>query len=174
MPSAAVIWGCGRVKGLAVPGDALHPARVKTAGYDRLVGPDPRADIWFLQQFGGLTRERHDVGEDTGYGPQQGHDQARCVLHAGGLSRGRLTVGERVICVLMRIPGPARLGPVLAAVGLVAEGEDRRLDAVLQAEFGEDAADMGLDGLLADRQVPADLAVAVTAGDQPQDFAFAR
>jgi hypothetical protein len=63
---------------------------------------------------------------------------------------------------------------VLVAIGLVAEGEDRCLDAVLQAEFGEDAADMGLDGLLADRQVPADLPVAVTAGDQPQDFAFAR
>ena len=31
---------------------------------------------------------------------------------------------------------------------MVAEGEDRRLDAVLQGEFGEDAADVGLDGLL--------------------------
>jgi hypothetical protein len=29
---------------------------------------------------------------------------------------------------------------VPVAIGLVAEGEDRRLDAVLQAEFGEDAA----------------------------------
>jgi len=57
---------------------------------------------------------------------------------------------------------------------LVAEGEDRCLDAVLQAEFGEDAADVGLDGLLADRQVAGDLPVAVTAGDQPEYFAFAR
>jgi hypothetical protein len=63
---------------------------------------------------------------------------------------------------------------MLAAIGLVAEGEDRRLDAVLQAEFGEDAADVGLDGLLADRQVPGDLPVAVTAGDQPEYLAFAR
>lgn len=39
----------------------------------------------------------------------------------------------------------------LSTVGLVAEGEDRCLDAVLQAEFGEDAADVGLDSLLADR-----------------------
>ena len=66
------------------------------------------------------------------------------------------------------------LRPVLAAIGPMAEGEDGRLDAVLQAELGEDAADVGLDGLLADRQVPGDLPVAVTAGDQPEDFAFAR
>ena len=57
---------------------------------------------------------------------------------------------------------------------LVAEGEDRGLDAVLEAEFGEDAADVGLDRLLADRQVPGDLPVAVTAGDQPEHIAFAR
>ena len=56
----------------------------------------------------------------------------------------------------------------------MAEGEDRCLDAVLQVEFGEDAADMGLDGLLTDRQVPGNLPVAVTVGDQPQDVAFAR
>ena len=68
---------------------------------------------------------------------------------------------------------PARLR-LVAAIGLVAEGEDRRLEAVLQAEFGEDAADVGLDGLLADRQIPGDLPVAVTSGDQPQYFAFAR
>src|ERR1035438_4347391 len=72
-------------------------------------------------------------------------------------------------------PGtPARLRPVLVAASLVAEGEDRCLDAVLQAEFGKDAADMGLDGLLADRQVAGDLPVAVTAGDQLEYVAFAR
>jgi len=52
------------------------------------------------------------------------------------------------------VPGASgtctRLRQVLAAVGLVAQREDRCLDAVLQAEFGEDAADVGLDGLLAD------------------------
>jgi hypothetical protein len=56
---------------------------------------------------------------------------------------------------------------------LVAEGEDRGLDAVLEAEFGEDAADVGFDGLLADGQVPGDLPVAVTLGDQPEHVAFA-
>jgi len=48
---------------------------------------------------------------------------------------------------------------------LVAESEDRCRKAVLTAEFGEDAADAGLDGLLTDRQVPGDLPVAVTTGD---------
>jgi hypothetical protein len=33
---------------------------------------------------------------------------------------------------------------------------------------------VGLDGLLADRQVPGDLPVTVTVGDQPEYFAFAR
>ena len=68
---------------------------------------------------------------------------------------------------------PHGLRSVLAVAVLVAVGEDRRLDAVLQAEFGEDAADVGFDGLLADRQVPGDLPVAVTAGDQPEYVAFA-
>src|ERR1700677_621655 len=68
---------------------------------------------------------------------------------------------------------PVSLRSVLAAIGLVVEGEDRCLDAVLQAEFGEDAADVGLDGLLADCQVPGDLPVAVAAGDEPQYVAFA-
>ena len=66
-----------------------------------------------------------------------------------------------------------QVGPRLA-IGLVTEGEDRRLDAVLQGELGEDAADVGLDGLLADRQIPGDLPVAVTAGDQPEYFPLAR
>jgi hypothetical protein len=55
----------------------------------------------------------------------------------------------------------------------MAEGEDRCLEAVSQAKFGEDAADVGLDSLLADRQVPGDLPVAVTTGDQLEYFAFA-
>src|SRR5579864_3723510 len=67
-----------------------------------------------------------------------------------------------------------RSRPVLGAAALVAEGEDRGLDAVLEAEFGQDAADVGLDGLLADGQVPGDLPVAVTAGNQLEDVAFAR
>lgn len=54
------------------------------------------------------------------------------------------------------------------------EGEDRRLDAVLQAEFGEDAPNVSLDCLLTDGQVAGDLAVSVAVGDQPQDVAFAR
>ncbi len=71
----------------------------------------------------------------------------------------------RAICVGRRL---------LVAVDLVADGEDRCLEAVLQVELGEDAADVGLDGLLADRQDPGDLPVAVTAGYQPEYFAFAR
>jgi hypothetical protein len=57
--------------------------------------------------------------------------------------------------------------------GLVAEGEDRCLDPVLEAEFGEDAADVSLDRLLADCQIPGDLPVAVPAGYQPQHVALA-
>jgi hypothetical protein len=52
------------------------------------------------------------------------------------------------------VPAALRLR-LLTAIGLVVQGEDRCLDAVLQAEFGEDAADVGFDGLLADRQAPA-------------------
>jgi deoxyribonuclease V len=101
---------------------------------------------------------------------------ADLIRHMAG--RHRLPDALRRADTLARhgLPGPpsARLRLVLVAIGLVAEGEDRRLDAVLQAEFGEDAPDVGLDGLLADRQVPGDLPVAVTAGDQPEHVAFAR
>jgi enoyl-CoA hydratase len=67
------------------------------------------------------------------------------------------------------------LGGYWVATGwlLVAEGEDRGLDTVLEAELGEDAADVGLDRLLADRQVPGDLPVAVPLGDQPEHVALA-
>src|SRR5580698_1065267 len=81
-------------------------------------------------------------------------------------------------CTDLAVPAIASAEPrwlgLLAAICLVAEGKDRYLDTVLQAEFGEDAADVGLDGLLADRQVPADLPVAATAGEQAEHFAFAR
>lgn len=56
----------------------------------------------------------------------------------------------------------------------MAQGEDGRLDTVLQMELGEDSADVGLDRLLADRQFPADLPVAATERDEVQHFAFAR
>ena len=46
-----------------------------------------------------------------------------------------------MICVLVRILEPRTV--TVGAIGLVAEGEDGCLDAVLQAEFGEDAADVG-------------------------------
>jgi hypothetical protein len=55
----------------------------------------------------------------------------------------------------------------------VAEGEDGGLDTVLQAELGQDAADVGLHRLLADQQVPGDLPVAVAAGDQLEYLALA-
>jgi hypothetical protein len=54
----------------------------------------------------------------------------------------------------------------------VAEGEDRGLDPILQPELAQDAADVRLDGLLADREVAGDLPVAEAVGDQPQDVAF--
>jgi hypothetical protein len=44
-----------------------------------------------------------------------------------------------------------RRGPVPDAVGLMAQGEDGRLDTVLQIELGKDTADVGLDGLFTDR-----------------------
>ncbi len=66
-----------------------------------------------------------------------------------------------------------RVRPVSAAVRPVAQGEDGGLDTVLQVELGEDAADVGLDGLFADREFPADLPVAVAAGDEVEYFAFA-
>jgi hypothetical protein len=57
---------------------------------------------------------------------------------------------------------------------LMTEGEDRGLDPVLQIEFGEDAADVSLDGLLANYQFASNLAVAVPAGDEVENLAFAR
>jgi hypothetical protein len=57
---------------------------------------------------------------------------------------------------------------VFAAIGVVLEGVDRCLDAVLQAELVRMLRMWGLDGQLADRRVPGDRAVAVTAGDQPE------
>jgi hypothetical protein len=63
---------------------------------------------------------------------------------------------------------------VLPAIDSVPESEDRCLDTVLQAKFGKDVADVSLDCLLTDLQVPRDLAVAVTAGDQLEDLALAR
>jgi hypothetical protein len=53
-------------------------------------------------------------------------------------------------------------------------GVDDRLDAVAQAEFGEDARDEGLDGLGADDQGGGDLAVGPAVGDEAQDLQFAR
>ena len=93
--------------------------------------------------------------------------------------RGIFSAARPMLCMLLINAKPTRwparrLRPVLLALGLVAEGEDRRLDAVLQGELGENAADVGLDGLLADRQIPGDLPVAVTAGDQPEYFPLAR
>jgi hypothetical protein len=95
---------------------------------------------------------RHPAGGDGVDG-----DSVPC-----GVDRGRAGEADHVglgggvtgIRAYRHHRAPTRLRPVLAAVGLVAEGEDRCLEAVLEAEFGEDAADVGLDGLLADRQVP--------------------
>jgi hypothetical protein len=42
-----------------------------------------------------------------------------------------------------------------------------------EVKFGEDVADVVLDGLLGDEELGADLAVGVAAGDELEDFAFA-
>ena len=62
--------------------------------------------------------------------------------------------------------GQGRSGLALAAPGLVAEGEDGRLDPVLQIKLGEDTSDVGLDGLRTYAEFTGDLAVALTGGDQ--------
>ena len=56
---------------------------------------------------------------------------------------------------------------------LVPKGEDRGLDAVLQIEFRQDVTDVGFYGLLADYQLAGDLTVAMAAGDEVKDSAFA-
>ena len=55
--------------------------------------------------------------------------------------------------------------------GLV--GEDDGLDAVAQAQFREDAGDVGLHRRLAEEQRGGDLGVRHAAGDQAEDFEFA-
>src|SRR3954447_15444561 len=59
-------------------------------------------------------------------------------------------------------------------LGGVAEGEDRRLYPVPEAELRQDAADVRLDGLLADVEAAGDLPVAATAGDQFEHLALPR
>jgi hypothetical protein len=54
--------------------------------------------------------------------------------------------------------------------GLV--GQDDRLDAVAQAQLGQDAADMGLHGRLGDEQPLGDLRVGQPGGDVDKDLAF--
>jgi hypothetical protein len=66
----------------------------------------------------------------------------------------------------------SRSGLALGAGGLVAEGEDRRLGTVRKVELGEDTADVGLDGLLADAGLAGDLAIGVTARDEFEHFAY--
>ena len=65
-----------------------------------------------------------------------------------------------------------RSGLALVGAGLVAEREDGRLDPVLEVELGEDTADVGLDRLDAYAELPGDLAIAVTARDEPEHLAF--
>jgi hypothetical protein len=87
---------------------------------------------------------------------------------------GRLIVREWLICALMRIVEPQMV--TAGAPGCRFGGGGRRSPPGrgLAGRVCEDAADVGLDGLLADGQVPGDLPVAVTAGDQPEYVAFAR
>jgi hypothetical protein len=50
---------------------------------------------------------------------------------------------------------------------------DDELGSVAGAEFGEEAADVGLCGERADVEVVGDLVVAQPGGDELEDFAFA-
>jgi hypothetical protein len=53
-------------------------------------------------------------------------------------------------------------------------GEHHGLRAVVEAELGEDARDMGLDGRVADDQLGSDLGVGQAAGQLSQDVDLAR
>src|SRR6266566_26028 len=54
------------------------------------------------------------------------------------------------------------------------QAEDGGLGAVGEVQLGQDAGDVGLDGLLADRQGPSDLAVGAAVGQGGQDLPLAR
>lgn len=56
--------------------------------------------------------------------------------------------------------------------GLV--GDDHGLDAAIDAELGEDAADVGLDGARLEEQVDGDLGVAFALGDEEERLALGR
>src|SRR6266540_3313479 len=72
------------------------------------------------------------------------------------------------------VPWRSRTGSVVADVdqpGFVAE--DHRVYPVSKAEFGEDAADVRLDGALGQVQHRGDLGVGQTASDQGEHLALA-
>src|SRR5690606_27799129 len=68
----------------------------------------------------------------------------------------------------------ARVTPPGSGHQAVAVGVDDRLDAIAQVELGEDARDIGLDGLLADHQGLGDLAVGQAVGDEAQHLQLPR
>src|SRR3954463_2900448 len=55
-----------------------------------------------------------------------------------------------------------------------AVGEDDGLNAVAQAQLGEDVVDVGLDRGVAEDEALGDLGVAETVGDQRKNLEFAR
>jgi len=65
----------------------------------------------------------------------------------------------------LRLVGPAS-GPCSGGYEAGLVGEDYRLDAAVEVEFGEDAADVGLDGAFLEEELAGDLCVAVALGDQ--------
>jgi hypothetical protein len=71
---------------------------------------------------------------------------------------------------LHRATGDQRLPSGADQSGLI--GKDDRLDAVAQAQLGQDAADMGLHGRLGDEQAPGDLRVGQPGGHLDEDLTF--
>jgi enoyl-CoA hydratase/carnithine racemase len=124
-------------------------------------GVDGVADRWRLVSMASPTE---GVGVEA-----PGRSQALLLATAGE----RIDAAEALRIGLFDRDAHWAAADALTRKLLVPEGEDRGLDPVLEAEFGEDAADVGLDRLLADRQVLGDLTVAVAAGDQPEHLAFA-
>src|SRR5215469_10610379 len=73
----------------------------------------------------------------------------------------------RVVC-----SGAGPSGEGAGADQAVLVGVDDGLDPVTQAEFGQDAADVGLDGCLGQEEPLGDLGVGVAGGDLDEDLAF--
>src|ERR1700733_5060001 len=98
-----------------------------------------------------------------------------CLTGRPGSGRTR-TTSSAAWCANWPRRGPP--SPLLAGAaggdGTGFVGEDDGLDAVPEAELGEQVGDVGLDRGLAYHQVPGDLEVGAAAGQQQQDVSPGR